>query len=344
MRIALDAMGGDHAPRVPVEGAVQAVATLGVEVLLVGQPDALERELARFAPVPPGVQVVPAPDAIGMDEHPVAAVRQKPGSSLVVGLKLVRDGEAAAFVSAGNTGAVMAGALFILGRLPDVDRPPLATVFPTLHGHCLLLDVGANADCRPEHLVQFALMGSVYQERVLGRPEPRVALLSIGEEETKGNLLTVEAHRLLRASALRFVGNVEGKDVPHGVADVIVCDGFVGNVVIKLAEGLGGAIFQVVREEVSRDALGRLAGLLLRPAFRRVRRRFDYAEYGGAPLLGVRGVVIVAHGRSNATAIRNAIRVAQRAVDEGLVQRIEEGLRTRPSVPARPPASESGGP
>jgi glycerol-3-phosphate acyltransferase PlsX len=262
-----------------------------------------------------------------MAEHPVAAVRSKRRSSIVVGVKLVGDGEADAFVTAGNTGAAMAAALLGLKRIEGIDRPALATPFPTTAGRpCLLLDVGANADARPHNLVQFAMMGAIYAEQVLGLTSPRVALLSIGEEEGKGNLLVQEAHRQLRNAPIRFIGNVEGKDIPAGLADVIVTDGFTGNVLIKFAEGVGSTVLSTIRAEIRANPLTTLLGLGLMPAFRRVRSRMDYAEYGGAPLLGVNGVCIVAHGRSNPRAIRNAIRVAGEAVRGSLVERIREGL------------------
>jgi len=323
-------MGGDDAPEVVVEGAVAAVGELDVRVLLVGAPDRLESLLERHGS-PKGIEVVPAADVVGMDEHAVQSVRQKPDSSMVVGINLVRDGRAEAFVSAGNTGAVMAAGLFGLKRLAGVERPALAAVFPTTRGMSLVLDVGANADCRAEHLAQFGLMGSVYGERVLGVSTPSVGLLSIGEEASKGNSLVQQAHQRLRALPIRFVGNVEGRGIPTGEVDVVVCDGFVGNVVIKLAEGMAAAITGLIREEISRSRVSKLAALGVRPALRRVRQRMDYAEYGGAPLLGLNGVCIVAHGRSNALAIKNAIRVAARSAEQGLVERIAKGLAQGPT-------------
>ena len=329
--VALDAMGGDHAPEVVVEGAAAAAAELGVRILLVGQSGRVEPLLARHG-APAGVELCEAPDVVGMDEQAVQSVRQKRHSSLVVGLGLVRDGRAQAFVSAGNTGAVMAAGLFELRRIAGVERPALAAVFPTLRGQTLLIDVGANADCRAEHLAQFGLMGSVYMERVFGLPSPSVALLSIGEEETKGNVLVQQAHPRLRELPIRFVGNIEGKDVPSGQVDVVVCDGFVGNVVLKFAEGMAGAITGLIREEISASWSSKLFALGLVPAFRRARRRIDYAEYGGAPLLGLNGVCIVAHGRSNARAIRSAVRVAAQAVEQAVVDQIARGVtESRPT-------------
>jgi phosphate acyltransferase len=323
--VALDGMGGDHAPGVVVEGAVAAVRELGARVLLTGPRAELERLLAG-AGAGAGIEVVDAPATIAMHEHPAAAVRQKPDSSLVTGVRLVKEGRARAFVSAGNTGAVLAAGLFELKRARGVERPGLATVIPTARGPVLLVDVGANADARPEHLAQFALMGSIYMQRVQGVPRPRVGLVSIGEEETKGNQLTIQAHALMKALPIHFVGNVEGKDIPAGAVDVAVCDGFTGNVMLKLAEGMASAITGLIRQEIEASLLTKVAAVGVLPAFKRVRRRMDYAEYGGAPLLGLNGTCIVAHGRSNALAIKNAIRVAAQSVEQDVVGLIAEGI------------------
>jgi glycerol-3-phosphate acyltransferase PlsX len=329
-RIALDAMGGDYAPKSPIDGAIDALRDLPVQVALVGPEEIVQQELSRkparrASGSPPAI--VDAPEMIGMAEHPVTAVRSKRRSSMVIGIDLVAKGEADAFVTAGNTGAAMAAALLGLKRIEGIDRPALAIPFPTSVGRpALLLDVGANADARPHNLVQFAIMGAVYAERVLGLPSPRVGLLSIGEEDEKGSLLVQEAHRQIRDAPVNFIGNVEGKDIPSGMADVIVTDGFVGNVLIKFAEGVGTAMSSAIRTEIRSNIVTSLLGLALMPVFRRVNRRLDYAEYGGAPLLGVNGVCIVAHGRSNPRAIRNAIRVAAEAAHGSLVDRIREGL------------------
>lgn len=323
--IALDGMGGDHAPDVVVEGALLAARELGVRILLVGPQRELEGRLgAQGSGLP--IEVVNATQVIEMDEHPANAVRQKPDSSMVVGVKLVREGRAQAFVSAGNTGAVMAAGLFELRRIRGVDRPALAAVFPTRKGGTLVIDVGANADCKPEYLAQFGLMGSIYMERVFGVNRPRVGLLSNGEEETKGSSLIQAAHPRLRALPINFVGNIEGKEIPAGDVDVAVCDGFVGNVVLKLSEGLASMINGLIREEINASLFSKLCAVGVLPAFRRVRRRLDYAEYGGAPLLGLNGVCIVAHGRSNALAIKNAVRVAAQAVQSDVVGTIAQGL------------------
>lgn len=328
--IAVDAMGGDHAPGVVVDGVVEAVRELGARVALVGSEETIRAELRRHqAEADDRIVVVAASEVIEMAEHPAQAVRQKTDSSIVVGMREVKAGRAAAFVSAGNTGAMLAAGLFHLGRIPGVERPAIATVFPTRSGFTLIVDVGANADCKPEYLAQFALMGSAYAEQVLEVANPRLGLLSIGEEEEKGSQVVQRAHALLREQVPGFVGNVEGKDIPAGVVDVVVCDGFVGNVLIKFAEGVASTIGGIIREEITANPISKLLALGLRPAFRRAYGRLDYAEFGGAPLLGVQGVVIIAHGRSNARAIRSAIRVARRAADGRLVDRIAEGLEVR---------------
>jgi glycerol-3-phosphate acyltransferase PlsX len=319
-------MGGDRGPAEAVAGAVQAAREDGVHVLLVGRRAVVEAELARHRDLPPGLEVVDAPDVVEMSDQPAQAVRAKPESSLVVGLAQVRSGRASGFVSPGNSGAVMVAALFGLRRIRGVERPAIAIPFPTLTGHCLVCDIGANVDCRPEQLVQFAIMGSAYVERVFGRPRPRIGLLSNGEEDSKGNALVHEARPLLRASGLNFVGNVEGKDIFQHHADVVVTDGFTGNVVLKVAEGAGAFVGDLIKQEAKRTPLGILAGLLMKPTSARVRRRIDYDEYGGAPLLGVDGVCIIAHGRSNAKAIRSALRVARHAAETGLTDAIRTGI------------------
>jgi glycerol-3-phosphate acyltransferase PlsX len=338
--IALDGMGGDHAPDVVVEGAVLAARELGVRILLVGPQRELETKLGKDGGALP-IEVVNATQVIEMDEHPANAVRQKPDSSMVVGVRLVREGRAQAFVSAGNTGAVMAAGLFELRRIRGVDRPALAAVFPTRKGGTLVIDVGANADCKPEYLAQFGLMGSVYMERVFGVRTPRVGLLSNGEEETKGSALVQAAHPLLRTLPINFVGNVEGKEIPSGEVDVVVCDGFAGNVVLKLAEGLASTITGMIREEINASLVSKLFAVGVLPAFRRVRKRLDYAEYGGAPLLGLNGVCIVAHGRSNAMAIKNAVRVASQAVEHDVVGNIARGLADTATAEASPTAVDA---
>jgi glycerol-3-phosphate acyltransferase PlsX len=328
MKIVLDAMGGDHAPPVAVEGGVWAAREYGIEVILIGREDDVQRELARHDTSGLSLPIVYASQVIEMEEHPAAAVKSKRDSSMVVGMDLVKRGEADAFVSAGNSGGVMAAALFRLGRIRGIRRPALSTVYPTTPGLCFMLDVGANTDCKPEYLLQFAQMGVAYAERVLGIANPRVGIVSNGEEEGKGSILVQEAYQLLKKSGLNFIGNVEGKDIPAGMADVVVTDGFTGNVIGKLSEGLAESLLGVIKEEIKKSPIATVGALLAKPAFDKVKKRLDYAEFGGAPLLGVDGLVIVAHGRSNAKAIKNAVRVAKRAVEGGMLSAIKEGLQS----------------
>ena len=327
MRIAVDAMGGDHAPDRPVAGALAALrqAARDFEIVLVGDESRLTPLLSRYTDSS-GLTVLHAPEAIGMDESPASALRRKRSSSIAMGIRLQTQGMADAFVSAGNTGAVMAAALTTLGRIEGLSRPAIMVVFPTQADPCLVLDAGANAECKPQHLAQFALMGHVYAADILGRAHPRIGLLSIGEEQGKGNDLTVAAHGLLSESGLNFVGNVEGRDVLGGAVDVVVTDGFTGNVLLKFAESFADFLAGEIRREVSADRRSSLGAWLMRPAFHRLRRRIDYAEYGGAPLLGVNGIVIICHGGSTVKAFRNAILVARRAVRRDLANRIEHAI------------------
>ena len=330
-RIALDAMGGDHAPEQVVAGALTAARRLGVEVLLVG-PHATVRVALGEDGDAPGIHVVDAADVIAMDEH-IEAVRTKPQASINVGLRLVKDDAADAFVTAGNTGAALTGALLTLGRVRGISRPALATVVPTRDGLTMLLDVGANADSKPAHLVQFAHMGAATMERMYGIERPRVGLLSIGEEDTKGNQLTIEVNGALRASDLNFVGNVEAKELTNHAVDVAVMDGFTGNVLLKTAEGIAELFFDELKKAVKLTPWNMAAGLVLKGELRKTQRRLDYSEYGGAQLLGVDGVVFVAHGRSNARAIYNAVRAARDAVQTGIMAVMHEVAER---VPARP--------
>lgn len=328
MRIALDAMGGDSAPGVTVQGAVDAARELGTEILLVGREDTIRQELGENGNGLP-IEVVHAATTIEMHDHPANAVRSKKDSSIVVGMRLVKEGRADAFVSAGNSGAVMAAALLVLGRSEGIDRPAIGTVIPTRKGRTLLLDAGANSDVRPQHLLQFARMGGAFTSTVQHVSQPSIGLLSNGEEESKGNALTLEAHALFRDSGLNFVGNVEGRDIPRGTADVVVTDGFTGNVALKSIEGTAELLQDLIREEVTRGLRNKLAALALKKAFKRVGARLDYAQIGGAPLLGVNGVVFISHGRSNSTAIKNAVRVANEAAEQDIV-----GAINRASTPA----------
>ncbi|HWO94417.1 MAG TPA: phosphate acyltransferase PlsX [Dehalococcoidia bacterium] len=319
MKIALDAMGGDDAPAATVAGGVLAAQRFGVDVVLVGQEEPLREELAKQRQVPAGVSIVPATQIIEMAEHPAQAVRQKRDASMVVGMRLVKQGEAAAFVSAGNTGAAMASALLVLGRIRGVERPAIGALVPLSDGRVtLMLDAGANADVRPSHLVQFAQMGAEYLRAALGVANPRIGLLSNGEEPTKGSTLVQEVHALLTTSGLNFYGNVEGKDLFEGLVDVIVTDGFTGNVALKSVEGVLAMINRELRNALTSHWYYIPGALMVQPALRGMAKKFDYSEHGGAPLLGVNGVVIIAHGRSDSNAIANSIRVAAEAVRSGM--------------------------
>jgi glycerol-3-phosphate acyltransferase PlsX len=329
LTIAVDAMGGDHAPKAEVEGAVRAARSLEVKVILVGQQDVVRRELEQhedYRELP--IEIVHASERVTMEESAAKAFRNKRDSSLRVASRLVRDGAAQGFVSAGNTGAVMATAKMVQGVVPGVDRPALAGVFPTVEGSpVVLVDVGANVDCTPRMLAQFAVMGEVYSRIILRRPEPRVGILSIGEEEHKGNDLTRAAMPLFKALNLNFIGNVEGGDIYVGKVDVIVCDGFIGNVALKVSEGLVEMVKHLLQESLEATITRKIGYVLSKAAFTDFKKRVDYSEYGGAPLLGVRGVCIICHGRSNANAIKNAIGVAAEFSGGRVNQRIEEELR-----------------
>jgi glycerol-3-phosphate acyltransferase PlsX len=320
-------MGGDHAPSVVVDGAVAAARHLAVQVALVGSTSALDASLQSHPDWRQlGLEVVEAPDAIGMADPPVLSLRKKPRASIRVAAELVARQDAAALFSAGNTGATVMAAHAAFGMIPGVDRPALATTIPTRQRPAVLLDSGANVECRPHHLLQFAVMGSVYARVALGAERPRVGLLSIGEEETKGNELTREAHRLLKASPLNFIGNVEGREIYSGAADVIVCDGFTGNIVLKTSEGLVDTVEALLGDELQGTFSSQVGYLLSRRAFRRFRRRVDYSEFGGALLLGVAGLTIVGHGRSSAKAVRNAIAMAFRFADGDFIHRVEQEI------------------
>jgi glycerol-3-phosphate acyltransferase PlsX len=329
LTIALDALGGDHAPKPEVEGAIRAVKALGVKVLLVGQEDVVRAELARHEDLDGlPLDVVHASERITMEDSPAKAARSKKDSSIHVGSRLVVAGKAHGFVSAGNTGACMAIAKMVQGKVRGVDRPALSAVFPSLSGNpVVLVDVGANVDCTPEMLVQFAAMGEIYSRVVLKVTRPRVGLLSIGEEEHKGNELSKAALPLLKELPINFIGNVEGRDLYSGTVDVIVCDGFVGNVALKVSEGLAEMIKGLLRESLAATITRKIGYVLSKAAYTDFRKRVDYSEYGGAALLGVKGVCIICHGRSDANAIKNAIRVAADFSDGKINEKIEHVLR-----------------
>jgi glycerol-3-phosphate acyltransferase PlsX len=330
MNIAVDAMGGDHGPAPNVEGAALAVKELGVSVTLVGDETRIRDEIRRQGHVDPRLKVRHAPQVVDMHESPAQVARKKRDSSIWIATDMVKSGEAVAVVSAGNTGASMVAAFFIMGVIKGVERPAIAATLPTLPGTAVMLDVGANVDCTAQHLHQFGLMGHEYGKHVFAKPNPRVGLLSIGEEDSKGNEATKEAFKLLKASPLNFIGNVEGREVFSGAADVVVCDGFTGNVALKITEGVADTIKKILMKEIAGSALGRFAYLFMAQPLLRLRRRMDYAEFGGAPLLGVNGISIICHGRSSGKAIKNAIlrakRFAEGRVNELIQRDIEESM------------------
>ncbi len=327
IKIAVDAMGGDFAPHAVVAGAVEAAREIGVGVILVGIEQTIEEELrkhpaARSLPI----EVRNASQVVDMHDSPSTVFRRKKDSSIRVANNLVKSGEAVAVISAGNTGAAMATSLFVLGALEGVERPAIAVFMPTIKGSCLVLDMGANVDCKPVHLLQFGIMGDVFTKYLRKNPNPRVGLLSIGEEATKGNELTKEAFRLLKETSLNFIGNVEGRDMMMGKADVIICDGFIGNVVLKISESVAESIRTILRENIGDNLIRKLGYFMMKPAFQALKRKVDYAEYGGAPLLGVDGVSIISHGRSSPRAIKNAVRVAAEIARSDVNKHIHEDI------------------
>ena len=324
MNILLDAMGGDNAPHAIVAGAVEAAKAYRVQISLVGKPEVIEAELKKHNTVGLDLPIVPASQVIEMDDKPATAVRAKQDSTLVVGCKMVKSGAAQAFVSAGNTGGALAAGILYIGRVKGILRPALITPFPSLKGATLILDVGANADVRPEYIQQFAIMGSVYAKYVIGIDQPTVRILSNGEEAGKGNQLVIAAYKLLEETpGINFQGNIESKEVPTGLADVVVTDGFTGNIFVKTAETTARLMNYVIRDEVRKSPLAMFGALLARNSLSRVRDRMDDSHYGGAVLLGLSGLIVVAHGRSNPTAIRHAIRVAKQAIDQDILTKIQ---------------------
>jgi len=322
MRIAVDAMGGDFGPKATVPGALRAAGDFGVDILLVGSENAIRREVERSGLNSPRVEIIDAPEAIGMGES-VLAFRKKKASSIRVGAQLVRDGQAEAFVSMGNTGAVVFISREVMGSLKGVDRPALALLVPGVTGQTLLLDVGANANCQPHNLVQFAVMGRIFMESIAGLPDPRIGLMSIGEEKGKGNDLVRQAFDRLQASPLRFIGNVEGKDLFSGAADVIVSDGFTGNVALKVSEGVVESVLSMARHEITKNIFAKLGYLLMKRHLKKIYKRVDYSEYGGAQLLGVGGVCIIGHGRSTPAAVRSAVLRAKDFVANRVQEKIQ---------------------
>jgi phosphate acyltransferase len=329
IKIALDAMGGDFSPAAEIEGGVSACEELGIELILVGDQKRISQELEKHSVRDLPITILHTNQIVTMEDAPSMVIRKKRNSSIWRATELVQEGKASAIVSAGNTGACMAAAIFILNPLKGIDRPAIAAIFPTLKEPMIIVDVGANVDCKPRHLFQFAVMGNVYARRIFGLQNPRIGLLSNGEEDTKGNDLTKETFKLLKKNFPNFAGNVEGKDIFKGETDVVVCDGFVGNVVLKTSEGLSEAMFKLLQAEISHASFfGKLGYPLLKPSFRRFKKRVDYSEYGGAPLLGVNGICMICHGRSTSKAIKNAIVRAKSLVEQEVNTHIQREIES----------------
>lgn len=327
MRIILDGMGGDNAPGAIVEGAVLASKVIDHEIVIIGQEELINQELKKYKYNHDKITVADAREVITNDEAPVRAVRSKKDSSIVKGIDMVKNGEGDIFISAGSTGALLSGGLFILGRIQGIDRPALASIYPILGGEpSLLVDAGANADCKPNNLLEFGMMGNIYMEKVIGRPSPRVGLVNIGTEAAKGSTLTKAAYELLEQSDMNFVGNVEAREVPKSACDVIVCDGFTGNVVLKLTEGLAWNILQVIKKKFTDGVKAKLGAALLIDKLGELKKEFDYSEYGGAPILGVKGPIVKMHGSSSANAVKNTILKGIPFVEEKVVETIQNSV------------------
>ncbi len=328
MKIAIDAMGGDEGPKVTVKGSILAVEELGVNMVLIGKEDIIKKELNKYEYNSEKIEIVNAEEIITNEDEPARAIRRKKDSSMAVGFNMLKEKDVDAFISAGSTGALLSGGLLIVKRIKGIERPALATVYPTKNGMSLLLDVGANAECKPKYLEQFAVMGSIYSEKILNTNNPKIGLINIGQEKEKGNTLTKEAYELLENTQnINFCGNIEGRNIPDGDIDVLVCDGFTGNIVLKLTEGLGTSMFSMLKEVFMKSTKNKVGALLLKSGFKEFSKRLDYTEYGGAPLLGVKGVVIKAHGSSNDVAIKNAIRQAKQSVENKVIENIEENIK-----------------
>ncbi|MBI3991573.1 MAG: phosphate acyltransferase PlsX [Candidatus Omnitrophica bacterium] len=326
MKIAIDGMGGDNAPAAIVEGVVHAAKEFDSELIIVGQRKAIEAELKKYPNYPSNITTCHASEIVHMHDSPAVSIRKKKDSSISVAVRLAEEGKVNAIVSAGNTGAVVCATTLQLGVLPGVERPGIAVVFPTLTGVSLLIDVGANIDAKPDHLLQYAIMGTVYSRDILGKASPSVGLLNIGEEESKGTNFVKESYKLLSTSNLNFVGNVEGRGIFNGSTDVVVCDGFIGNVVLKVSEGLADNLSSLLKRQLTKSIWTKLGALLSKPAFVALKKETDYSEYGGAPLLGVNGICIISHGSSSGKAIKNAIRVAKEFVEKKVNQHIMDGV------------------
>lgn len=327
MKVIVDAMGGDNAPKEIIKGSIDAVIESDIELILVGKEDLIYKELEQYDYDKEKVEIIKASDIITNDDDPATAIRRKKDSSMVVGLNALKEGKGDAFISAGNTGAILAGGLFIVKRIAGIERAALTSIYPTLHGNALLVDAGANVDCKPEYLKQFALMGSIYMENIMEIKNPKVGLINIGVEKTKGNALTKEAYDLLEASDVNFIGNIEGRDIPQGVANVIVADGFVGNVVLKLTEGMASAIFSKLKDAFMTNTKTKVSAMLIKPQIQELKSMMDYREYGSAPLLGVSKPVFKAHGSSDAYAFKNGIKLLTNFHSKDITGIIEEKFK-----------------
>ncbi len=326
MKIVIDAMGGDNAPVATVKGAVEAIKNYDIDVILAGNESMIKEQLAEYDHTREKIEIIHCSEIITNEDRPVSAIREKKDSSMAVALKLVKEKKADAIVSAGNTGALLAGGLLILGRIKGIDRPALAPPYPTTDGISVLIDGGANSDCKPRNLLEFGIMGSVYAEKVLEIKRPGVCIVNIGTEEEKGSEIVKEAYKLCKNGPFNFKGNIEARDIPAGYADVIVCDGFTGNVILKLTEGLADSIFRLLKEEFVKNPLRKIGASLLKSGLKDFKERFDYTEYGGAPFLGVKGVLIKAHGSSDAKAVKNAIRQGIKFIENDVIDDIAEKI------------------
>lgn len=329
MKVAVDGMGGDNSPRIVVEGSIQALKEFeDLQIIITGKQEEINKELSKYEYDKSKIIVVDATEVIDTNEHPVMAIRRKKDSSLVKALNLVKNNEADAIISAGSTGAFMAGSLFIVGRINGIDRPALAPIMPGKNGKFMVVDCGANVDCKPNNLVQFAHMGKIYFENVLGINNPSIGLVNIGEEEEKGNELTKATYKLLKNESINFIGNIEPRDVPLGNTDIVVCDGFVGNTILKMYEGVSSSIFDVLKSEIMSSTRTKIGGLLLKPVFKRFKTKFDYKEYGGAAFIGVNGICIKAHGSSDGKAFKNAIKQAIIFYDNKIIEKISDEIES----------------
>ncbi|WP_058486329.1 phosphate acyltransferase PlsX [Defluviitalea phaphyphila] len=324
--IAVDAMGGDNAPNEIIKGCIEALNQNNIHIILVGNQDAIKNELNKYSYDETKISIIHTTEIITMEESPVVAIRSKKNSSMVVGLNLLKEKKADAFISAGSTGALLAGGTFLVGRIKGVKRPALAPLIPNKKGFSLLIDCGANMDAKPEYLLQFAQMGYIYMKNIMNIPSPKVGLVNVGTEKEKGNQLTKEAYTLMEKADINFIGNIEARDIPYGKADIVVCDAFTGNVILKYTEGFGLSLFDIIKEEIMSNAISKIGGLLLKSAFRNIKNRFDYTEYGGAPMLGLKGLVVKAHGSSNAKAISSAIKQAIKFKEQRIAEEIEQKI------------------